>query len=148
MARERISLVSDEIQKEEKIRNDINSGLITKDNYNNLSLEDQEKVNEILFEIAEENINLAQGVSAIEFVLFAYIRLSRKESKGLSLTAEDKLIEKELDEILDTHEITSRNVYKKDWLFDYLAYAQHAANKILQNRKEHIERKKSTTGKV
>lgn len=148
MARERISLVPEEEKEVKQIKSMIESGEINTDNFHELPLELQKEVSRILFEMAESQINLAHGVSALEFVTFAFIRLMQKQVKGLPLSAEDKIIEEKLNRILDLHQITNKETYMDDWLFDYLEYAEAISKDVLKNRKDHIERKKKVIGRV
>ncbi|CDQ41797.1 hypothetical protein [Virgibacillus salexigens] len=146
MTRERISLISDDDKKMQQLEDRILSGEINKNNYEQLNLTQQNEVNRILFEIAEEKINLSKGVSAVEFVLFAFIRLISKQVNGVAMTAEDKKIEAGLQKVLDLHEIYNENISMEKWLFNYMEYAETAAIKILGNREDHIQRKKGVTG--
>lgn len=146
MARERISLVPEEVKTEKQLRSMIETGEITAENFYTLPQEEQRKVKDILFEIAASQINLAQGVSAIEFVLLSYIRIMNKKVNGLALSAEEKMIEEKLEKIYEAHEITNESVSIHDWLFDYLDYAYNTTLQVMKNRKEHISRKKKVTG--
>jgi hypothetical protein len=148
MARTRMSLISEEAQQEAILEQKIRTGELHADNFNQLSPEDQEKVNIILFKIASETINPNKGASVLEFVLFAYMRLMNKKMNGEYLNSEDVGIQDSLNRILAEHEITNTNIYRADWLFDYMDYAEYQAQEILKNRKEHIERKKSVTGQI
>lgn len=148
MARQRISLVSEEVKEIKTIESRIRAGEINAENFDQLSPEEQQEVNRVLFDIAARQVNLAQGLSAVEFVLFAFIRLTNKRVKGLALTAEERKLEEKLQAILDTHEITDEELSINNWLFDYMDYALHAAETILPNRREHIERKKRVTGRI
>jgi hypothetical protein len=148
MAREKISLIPDELKEVKHIENMIQSGEINKDNFHQLSPIHQQEVNKILFDMAESQINLSQGVSAIEFVLFAYIRIMSKQAKGLALSAEDKKVEEGLNRVLELHQITDGNTSIDDWLFNYMEYAEAASVQILGNRSEHINRKREVTGNI
>jgi hypothetical protein len=148
MARQRISLVSEEVKSEATLESKIRSGEITADNFSELSAEEQAHVNGILFKMASEKINPNQGASAIEFTLFGFMRVMTKKIQGMSLTEDEKEIEAALNRIMGMHEITNDTVTKSDWLFDYMGYAESKAFEILGNRKEHIERKQQVTGKA
>ncbi|MBR3118521.1 MAG: hypothetical protein IKF29_04700 [Oceanobacillus sp.] len=148
MVREHISFIPAEKKEQKQIESMIKTGEINHSNYKTLTPGQQEEVNEILFNIAESQITLSQGVSAVEFVLYAHIRLMRKKVEGIALSAQDKKIEEGLQKVLDLHEITTENIAIDDWLFDYMSYAENAAKKILKNREEHVLRKRDVTGQV
>ncbi len=146
MARQRISLVSDDIKQEVSIESRIRSGDINPDNFKDLSPEEQSQVNKILFKIASNGIEPNHGLSTLEFILFAFMRIMMKKINNLSLSADEKEIEKSLECIMNMHQITNAKVRKTDWMFDYMNYAEAKSNEFLNNRKDHIERKKKTTG--
>lgn len=148
MAREKINLVPNELKEKITIKKKILEGEITPEIFNTLPEKEKEKIVDILFEIASSKVDPNQGASTLEFVVFAFMRLVNKQLAGMSLTAEDQEIKEKLDTILNMHEITNTKISKKDWLFDYMEYAASKAEEILNNRKEHIERKKKTTGRV
>lgn len=148
MARQRISFVSDDVKKEETLESRILSGEITAENFKDLSEEDQTKVNQILFNLASEKINPNIGASTLEFILFGFMRVMNKKVNGLSLSADEKEIEANLEHIFKIHQITDTSLAKSDWLFDYMTYAEAKAGEILENRKEHIARKQSVMGSV
>lgn len=148
MARERISLVPEEVKKEVTLESRIRSGEINAENFSHLSPEEQSQVNSILFKMASSKIDPNQGASALEFVLFGFIRIMNKKVNGLALTEDEKEIEASLGRITGMHEMTNSAVAKADWLFDYMQYAEVKSAEFLQNRKEHIERKTQVTGKA
>lgn len=148
MARERISLVPEEVKKEVTLESRIRSGEINAENFSLLSPEEQSQVNSILFKMASSKIDPNQGASALEFVLFGFIRIMNKKVNGLALTEDEKEIEASLDRITGMHEMTNPEVAKADWLFDYMQYAEVKSAEFLQNRKEHIDRKTQVTGKA
>jgi hypothetical protein len=148
MARERIRLIPEEEQTEVMIRRSIETGEINQENFSQLPPEEQKLVSKVLFEIASEKVNPTIGASVLEFILFAFIRLANKKLNGMSLTAEDVEVEQSLQRILDMHQITDGKTPKKDWLFDYMKYAEEHAGEFLKNRQEHVERKKRVIGKV
>jgi hypothetical protein len=148
MARERISLVPEEVKTESTIRAQILNGEITPEVFATLSAEEQSLVNKVLFQIASEKVNPNVGASVLEFVLFSFMRIATKKMNGLSLTAEDQEIEASLNRIMGLHEITDSQTPKGNWMFDYLSYAEEKAAEILRNRMEHVTRKIHTIGQV
>lgn len=147
MAREKISLVPDELKEQKQIESMIQSGEINKNNFDKLNSKEQKEVSRVLFQIAANKLKLEQGISAVEFILFSFMRITNKKVSGLPLSAEDKVIEEKLNRILEMHEITNQSMSIKDWLVDYLDYAYDTSEYVLQNRKDHIQRKKHITGK-
>ncbi len=148
MARQKISLVSDDVKREVSLESRIRSGEINPDNFKDLSEEEQYQVNAILFKIASNEIEPNHGVSTLEFIMFAFMRIMMKKVNGLSLSADEKEIEQSLQNIMNMHQITNTKVRKSDWLFDYMGYAEAKSQEFLANRERHIERKKNTTGIV
>lgn len=148
MARERISLVSDEVKQNLDLEARIRSGEINPDNFDLLSPEEQKNVNNLLFQMASKKIDPNQGASALEFILFGFMRIMMKKVNGLALSVDEKEIEASLNRIMNNHEITNQEVEKASWLFDYMGYAELKAYEFLQNRKEHIQRKTQVTGRV
>lgn len=148
MARERYSLVSEDQKKALDLEARIRSGEINFENFSELSPSEQAEVNRLLFQIASEKIEPNTGASVLEFILFGFMRVISKKVKGMSLTEDEKHIEQSLNEIIDMHELSNGKVQKEDWLFDYMSYAKRNSEGILQNRKEHIDRKIQITGKV
>lgn len=148
MARQRINLVPDDEKEEFVLTQQILNEEINTDNFNQLPIEQQEKVKQILFKMAANKIEPNMGASVLEFIVFAFMRIAYKKIKGLSLTSEDKKIEAFLERIFNLHEITNDDIYMKDWLFNYLEYAETKAVKILENRQEHIKRKKKIVGNI
>ncbi|WP_067923557.1 hypothetical protein [Alicyclobacillus shizuokensis] len=147
MAREVFSLVSDEVRQETVLRYQILNGQITPEVYATLDPDTQAKINKILFDIASEKSDPNIGASCLEFVLFTFMRLMLKRLNGEAFTDEDMGIQEGLNQILAMHEITN-GTPRSEWLFDYLLYTQAKAQDFLQNRKEHIERKKAVIGDV
>lgn len=147
MARERINLISDHEKEIEDLRLAIKNGIITKDNYEQYSTETQEKIKNVLFEISTENIDANEGASTLEFILMSFMRIVMKKMDGELLSAEDLIIEDQLRSIMRLHEITN-GTERKQWLFDYMGYAEYKTAQFLNNRKEHIERKKKVTGQA
>ena len=148
MARERITLVPDEVKEKMDLEGRILSGEITAENFNELTPEEQTEVNALLFKMASEKIEPNQGSSTLEFVLFGFMRVAMKRMNGMSLTEDEKEIEEGLKRIMSMHQITDTTLYKSEWLFDYIGYAEMKAAEILRNRKEHIDRKQQVTGKA
>lgn len=148
MARERISLVPDEVKAEVSLEGRIRSGDIHAENFNELTKEEQATVKTLLFKMASEQINPNQGTSALEFILMGFIRIMNKKVSGMAFTEDDKEIEASLQRIMQSHELTNPEIQKTDWLFDYMKYAETKSAEFLRNRKEHIERKITTTGKA
>lgn len=148
MARERISLIPDEVRSELTLEARIRSGEINPGNFNELSQEEQEKVNGLLFKMASEKIEPNQGLSAIEFILMGHLRIIAKKVDGLALSEDDIAVEESLNRIMAMHEITNPDMAKADWLFDYMQYAEVKSAAFLQNRKEHIARKAQITGRA
>ena len=148
MARKRISLVDENTRKHLTWEQKIRSGVVNPDNFHELSPDDQQKVNHVLFEMASREINPNQGSSTIEFVLFSFMRIMSKRVEGRSLNSQDLRIKASLDRIMEMHEITNTKMPIEKWLFDYMRYAEMKASSILQNRKDHIDRKKKVTGSV
>jgi hypothetical protein len=147
MARQRITLVPDEVKQETNLREQILTGEMTPEVFATLSPEEQAKVNEVLFKIASEKVDPNKGASALEFILFAFMRLVNKKLNNLSLNQEDLEVQDALNQILAMHEITNETP-KANWLFDYMSYAQAKAQEFLENRREHVQRKLSTIGEV
>lgn len=148
MARERISLVPEEVKREVTLESRIRSGEINAESFSSLTPEEQSQVNSILFKMASSKIDPNQGASALEFVLFGFMRIMNKKVNGLALSEDEKEIEATLGRITGMHEMTNPEVAKTEWLFDYMQYAEMKSAEFLQNRKEHIERKAQITGKV
>ncbi|ECP9029754.1 hypothetical protein FU976_08035 [Campylobacter jejuni] len=148
MARERISLVADDVKQQMDLESRILAGEITSDNFNELSPDEQSQVNATLFKMASTKIDPNQGASALEFILFGFMRIMNKKINGMSLSEEEKSIEASLNRIWNKHELTNASIGKESWLFDYMAYAELKSTEFLRNRKEHIERKTQVTGKA
>lgn len=146
MAKERIQLVSDEVLLKTTLKAKLKSGEYTKEDYQKATQEEQRLVKDLLFDIAIEPVNPHHGASAIEFILFAGLRLMMKHHDGTGFTDEDFKIQEQLREVLAIHELSNGNVDKKDFLFDYLDYAKFVAQGVLGNREAHIHRKVAITG--
>lgn len=148
MARERIQLVPDEILNKEALKQQLLTGEMTPEIFSTLLQPEKDQINEILFDIASEKVIPNVALSVLEFALFSFMRVMTKKMNNVSLTAEDQEIMRGLEDIMAVHEITDGVTPKANWQFDYLAYAQYNAQKFLENRKEHVERKKQTIGEV
>lgn len=148
MARERISLISDEAKSEFTLESRIRSGEINPTNFVELTATEQSQVNAVLFKMASEKVNPNQGASALEFILFGFMRVMTKKVNGMSLTEDEVAIDGSLNRIMNLHQVTNDTVAKTEWLFDYMGYAELKAQEILQNRAEHITRKQQITGKA
>jgi|GEM_PF-2582386 len=148
MARQRINLVSDEVKQEWILESQIRFGEINAENFHELSPEEQAKVNAILFRMASDKVNPNQGASVLEFILLGHLRLMEKKLNGLALSEDEKAIEASIKRIMDMHELANPSIPKEEWMFNYMEYAEAKASEILQNRKEHIERKKKVMGQV
>lgn len=148
MARQRISLVSDEVKTEATLEARIRSGEINPETFAQLPAEEQTQVNGILFKMASEKVEPNQGTSALEFILFGFMRIMSKKMQGMSLTEDEKAIDESLHRIMELHQITNSEVEKSDWLFDYMSYAEAKSAEFLSNRAEHITRKQQITGQV
>ena len=143
MAVERIQLVPDEVLKKETIKEKVLKGEITKENFDDLSEAEQEKVKDILFDMASEEINLFHGVSSLEFIMMGALRIMNKEMNNVSLTETDLYIKETLQRIMKKHELSNTDFAKEDWLMDYMAYAEGNATKILENRMNYLSQKRS-----
>jgi len=148
MAREKFSLITEEERKEAAIRAKIKNGQINPEVYATLPEEEKTMISNILFKMASDRAEPNVGVSTIEFVLMAFIRLTTKKLSGMSLNAEDKEIEAALNRIYSMHQITDGKTPKSEWLFDYLEYAEYNASKLLQNRQEYVKQKMRLLGEV
>ena len=148
MARQYISLVSDEEKRVLDLKTKIMNGEITAENFHSLSPEDQKEANNVLFELSAAGVNIHQGVSSLEFILCAFMRITNKKVAGMSLSEDEKEMEAALQRIMELHEIANPQIRKDEWLFDYLGYAEKKTAEILQNRKAHVDRKKHTTGRI
>lgn len=148
MARERILLVPEETMEEKLIESRIKSGEINPEVFATLSQEEQSKINAILFKMASSGIDSNQGVSALEFITLASIRLLFKMVEHQGLTDDDLKIKESLNRIFQQHELLNSDVAMEDWLFDYMGYGEHKSAEILRNRKQHIERKLEVTGRA
>jgi hypothetical protein len=146
MTVQRISLVPDSEKDYLIIKQKILDQQLTKKDYDQLPPAEQQVVEKALFDIASDKVEPNIGASALEFVLFMFMRIVNKKLVGKSLTADDKIIEASLNRITSMHQITDSKLSIDQWLFDYMAYAEEKAAKILQNRKEHIARKVEITG--
>lgn len=146
MARQHISFISDEKKQAISLESRIQSGEITAKNFGELSPTEQSQVHNILFEMASKKVNPNQGASALEFTLFAFMRVMTKKVQGMSLTEEEKQIDESLTRIMGLHQLTNTSVPKSDWDLDYMSYAESKALEILSNRKEHIIRKQEVIG--
>jgi hypothetical protein len=148
MARERISLISEEERSTITLEQQIRTGEMNPEVFSTLSQEEQTKVNGILFKMASEKVEPNQGTSALEFILFGFMRIMNKKITGLALSEDEKAIDESLNRIMNLHQITNEEVLKINWLFDYMGYAEMKSAEFLQNRKEHIERKAQITGNI
>lgn len=146
MAKERIQLVSDEVLKKSSLRGQLKAGSYSKEDYDQAEAEEQRLVKDLLFDIAIEPVNPHHGASAIEFIVFAALRLMMKRFDGVGFTQEEFELEKQLRSIMEIHELSNGNVNKEDFLFDYLSYAKHMAEGVIANREAHIARKVAITG--
>lgn len=143
MTVQKIQLVPDEILNEQNLKERVMRGEITKDNYETLSEKEQNKVKDILFDIASENVNIYHGASSLEFILIGALRIIKREMNGLPLTETDLEIKESLDRILEMHELGNENSSKENWLMDYMGYAEAKSKKFLDNRKNYINSKRS-----
>ena len=148
MGKERIQLVSDEVLKKTSLRAELKNGTYTKEDYAKADAAEQRLVKDLLFDIAIEPVNPHHGASAIEFMVFAGLRLMMKHHDGTGFTEEDFKIQEQLREVLAIHELSNGEVDKEDFLFDYLEYAKFVASGVLENRQQHIERKVAITGEA
>lgn len=124
MTVEHFQLVPNATLEKQNLKGQILNKEITKENFGSLSSDDQLKVKDILFDISTENIDSNEGASTLEFILMAFIRLTNKKLNGESLNSEDVQIEKELNEILATHDLANGTA-RKEWPFNYMSYAQY-----------------------
>lgn len=146
MARQRIQISTPEELEEKEILHRITNGEFSKEEFDELSKEKKDKVNDMLFELSSSGINLFHGTSALEFITIAGLRLLFQYQKNKPLTETDRKLEKMLEEILEMHQIGNQGVAPEDWLFDYISYTKYKTAQILRNREEHIERKTKVTG--
>lgn len=146
MAKERIQLVSDEVLKKTSLRAELKNGTYTKEDYAKADAAEQRLVKDLLFDIAIEPINPHHGASAIEFIVFAGLRLMMKHHDGTGFTEEDFKIQEQLRDVLAIHELSNGEVNKEDFLFDYLDYAKFVAVDVIGNRGNHIARKVAIIG--
>lgn len=146
MAKERIQLVTDEVLKKTTLRAQLKNGKYSKEDYEKADPTEQRLVKDLLFDIAIEPVNPHHGASAIEFIVFAGLRLMMKKHDGVGFTEEDFKIQDQLRDILSIHELSNGEVNKDDFLFDYLDYAKYVAVGVLDNRESHIKRKVAITG--
>lgn len=148
MARQHISFLSDEQKQVISLEARIQSGEITSENFSELSETEQTQVHKILFDMAAEKVNPNKGASALEFTLFAFMRVMTKKVQGMSLTEDEKQIDESLTRIMGLHQITNDAVSKSQWDLDYMRYAETKALEILSNRKEHLSRKQEVIGNL
>lgn len=146
MAKERIQLVTDEVARKTTLRAKLKNGSYTKEDYEVADDIEKGLVKDLLFDIAIEPVNPHHGASAIEFMVFAGLRLMMRKFDGVGFTEDDFKIEAQLREILKMHELSSGDVDKDDFLFDYLEYAKYMAQGVIHNREQHIARKVAITG--
>lgn len=148
MGKERIQLVSDEVLKKASLRAELKNGGYTKEDYEQADATEQRLVKDLLFDIAIEPVNPHHAASAIEFMVFAGLRLMMKHHDGVGFTEEDFKIQEQLRELLSIHELSNGEVDSEDFLFNYLAYAKFVATGVLDNREQHIARKVAITGEA
>lgn len=148
MARQHIQLLSSKELEEKKILHRITQGEFSKEEFEALPNEMQDRVNDMLFDLSSSGINLFHGTSALEFITIAAVRLMMQYKKDKPLSETDKKLEKMLEEVLEMHQVGNQGVSSEDWLFDYISYTKYKTAQILRNREEHIERKTKVTGNV
>lgn len=146
MGKQRFQVSTPEQLEENKIMHLITQGEFSKEEFNALPDDMKKRVNEMLFELSSNSINLFHGTSALEFVTIAAVRLLMQYKKNKPLSETDKKLEKMLEEVLEMHQIGNQGVNPENWLFDYISYTKHKTEQILRNREEHIERKMKVTG--
>lgn len=134
MARERISLVSEEATQKESIQYQIKAGLMNNDVYEKLSIEDKAQVRAILFEMHSAPVEAPVALSGLEFIVFGLAKVLFKKHEG-DLTTQEQEFYDRFKEMVFKHEIT---MDASDW---YVPYAENAMLKAKQNREEYKAKK-------
>lgn len=140
MARERISLVPEEVLQEEKIRYKIANDLLSNEEFNQLNPEDQNKVKRVLFEMYANPVVAPVAFSGLEFAIFGLGKLFFKLNSGDELTEEERVFYDRFKTFIEKHEIT---MDAGDW---YVSYAEEAMLLTQNNREEYKQKKIGITG--
>lgn len=140
--RERFVFVNKEEEKRLELKDQIKRGILTREVFEQLPEKEQHTVKDILFEMSSENVNVFHSLSVLEFVLIANMRL---QLKGDNLNEDDIKIQEALSEFISAHELGDPSKSINDWSIDYLSYIKKQTALVLENRRDHIERKRSLT---
>lgn len=140
MARERINLVSEQELNDGKIKQDIEQGLLTNTVYNSLSLDEQNNVKKVLFEMHSEPVVAPEAFSGLEFAIFGLAKLFFKVQSGTTLTTQEQEFYDRFQQFIEQHEIT---MDASDW---YVPYAEAKMLATKDNRAEYKQKKIDITG--
>lgn len=140
MAREIISLTTDEELQELSIRQRVQNGEIDNEVYETLTPEEQGLVRKILFETHGAPVDAPVALSAIEFTVFGLAKIFFKTQSGEDLTEKEQVFIKRFEEFANKHEIT---MDAGDW---YVPYAEENMLKAKENRAAYKQRKIDITG--
>lgn len=140
MAKEVVNFLTEEELLREVIKYKIQNNLFTKEDYDNMSIEEQNLVKEVLFEMYAQNINPYPALSGLEFGLFALAKIFLKHLDGINLTPAEQEFLTVFRNIIESHELTL-NV--NDW---YIQYLQAVKTQVELNRQEYKQKKLEITG--
>jgi hypothetical protein len=115
--------------------------LIDNQSYQSLSIDDQNKVKEVLFEMYSQPVSTPQALSAIEFTLFGMAKLFMKMNLDTSNLSESEVeFYNMFKNYVNQHEIT---LNPNDW---YIPYSKLKMEATLANREEYKMKKINITG--
>lgn len=140
--RERFTFINKEEQTKLELKSQIQEGTLTKEVFDQLPKDEQEVVKELLFEVSSEKVNVFHSLSVLEFMLMASMRLQLKDGEW---TEDDLKIKEAMNEFIKAHEIGDSSKPINEWTIDYLAYIKKQTALVSENRRDHIERKRSLT---
>lgn len=139
MAKEKISLITEEDSRKGKIQHQIKAGLMTNEIYETLSPTEQAQVRATLFEMHANPVEAPVALSGLEFIVFGLAKLLFKKHEG-QLTVQEQEFYDRFKEMVMKHEITMN---ASDW---YVPYAEDAMLKAKQNREDYKRKKVDITG--
>ncbi len=140
MAKETFSLISDEQQVLDSLTYKLKNNLITKADYNAMTVIEREQVKSILFDIYSKNINPYPALSALEFGLFFLAKIFFKKDSGEELTMDEQAFYDHFKETVMNHEVT---LSLNDW---YSSYFDQLNQSVEANRTEYKVKKAEITG--
>jgi hypothetical protein len=140
MAKETISLVSDEELRKLSIQQRLQAGEITHEVYNAMTPDEQQEVVKVLFESHENPIPVPHALSGLEFAIFALAKIFFKKDSGAVLTADEQAFYDRFKQMVDQHELT---LDANSW---YIPYAESKMLAVKQNREDYKLKKIDITG--